>query len=396
MTQHDERSPASGARRPNRTVALTALGVVGLCLVGGMVVFGLLNRNSASGPRPAPTEVLAIPVSVGEARHQQSFDLAEGFSGLVVAKRRTVLGFDRAGRIEVILVDIGTRVERGALLVRLDTRAINAQVRAAQAQVEEAEAGLALAEATVRRQQQLFAQGFVSSQRLDEARAQVDAARARVAALAAQAATLEVEADLMRMTAPYSGSIVARFADEGQIAQPGAPVLELAEDAAPEVHIGVPQPVAAQLEQGRIYELAGPDGPFQAKLRAVNAVIDADKRTMVAVFDTQQTTSVPVGSVVRYTHQAQVQERGFWVPLSALSEADRGLWSIYVVTREANGRDILQKRQVEVVQSDVTRAFVRGPIEDGARFVSGGVQRLSPGLAVVPQPVAGIDVRAGE
>ena len=71
---------------------------------------------------------------------------------------------------------------------------------------------------------------------------------------------------------------------------------------------------------------------------------------------------------------------GFWVPVTALTESDRGLWGVYVVKDES----LVERRIVEIIHSESERAYVRGTLEDDDRIVRTGVQRLVPGQQVTP------------
>ena len=75
-----------------------------------------------------------------------------------------------------------------------------------------------------------------------------------------------------------------------------------------------------------------------------------------------------------------VDAPGFWLPLSALTEADRGLWGVYVV----NAEQIVERRLIEIVHSEADRVFVRGTLATDDRVVATGVQRIVPGQVVNP------------
>ncbi len=66
------------------------------------------------------------------------------------------------------------------------------------------------------------------------------------------------------------------------------------------------------------------------------------------------------------------------MPISALIEAERGLWSVYVV----NAENITERRLVEVLHSESNEAHVRGTVKPGERLVSSGVNRIVPGQLV--------------
>ena len=67
-----------------------------------------------------------------------------------------------------------------------------------------------------------------------------------------------------------------------------------------------------------------------------------------------------------------------------MTEANRGLWSVYAVIDGDDGRKHIEKRLVDIIHSEADRAFVRGALQDGDLFVMEGLQRLVPGVAVTP------------
>ncbi|MEM7004339.1 MAG: efflux RND transporter periplasmic adaptor subunit [Pseudomonadota bacterium] len=359
-------------------------GAAFLLLLGGIIaalVMVALTQRSAEGPAVATRVAPAVMVETDMVAYESALVLEERFSGIVQPRRTSQLGFSSGGRIDRITVDVGDRVTEGQMLARLDTRDLGSQLAAAQATVEEARANYNLARATVTRQQTLLERGHVSQQRVDEVEASANAAAARIEAAQAQANTLRVAIDLASIRAPYSGTITARMGDEGAIAAPGVNVLELVETGLLEARIGLPQKAAANLNAGKVYQLASATGFVEATLRADTGVIDPTRRTVTAVFEIVDPETVAAGAVVRLPIDQPIDERGFWVPVTALSESQRGLWSIYAVERDGAGY-VVAPRLVEIVHSDADRAFVRGTLENGERFVSDGLRRLVPGQPV--------------
>lgn len=364
-------------------VFLIAIGAVGALL--GVFV---LSQRSEEGPFVPTAAPDPITVDVIEVRMSESLTLEERFTGMVTPRRTSQLGPQTGGRIVRLNADVGDRVRTGRVLASLDTRALEAQLAAANASVAEAEASHKLALATVQRQETLLEKGHVSQQRVDEATAQADSAQARIDAARAQAATIQVEIDLARIVAPYSGVITARMADEGAIASPGQPVFELVENGRLEARIGLPAPVADTLEVGGLYTLTSDQGDVDTVLRAVTGVIDAGQRTVTTIFDVKDSGSVSSGAVVRINLQRDVEERGLWLPVSALAEGERGLWAVYVV-RDLEDQDRAQKSVVEIVHSEGDQAYVRGGIRDGDFVILDGLQRITPGQPVTPIVIAG-------
>lgn len=371
----------SREKLPSVPKAILFVILVGIISAG--LVMAALSRRTGPAlviPTSAPS---AISVSVETVELASSLALEETFSGIVQPSRTSELGFSSGGRVASIDVDVGDRVTEGQRLARLDTRDLQANLAAAEASIAEAQADYELARSTVERQRTLLERGHVSRQRVDEAEATSGASAARIAAARARADTLRVAIDLAAIRAPFSGTITNRMADEGTIAAPGMVFLELVETGALEARIGLPAASVKELEPGDIYQLQTDLGPVAARLRNDTGVIDQGRRTVTTVFDIVDSASVTPGTVVRLALKRDISERGFWAPVSALTESRRGLWSVYVV--EQDGSDWrVRPRLVEIVHSDADRVFVRGTLRDGERFVTGGLQRIVPDQKVTP------------
>lgn len=393
MTTHaDHEALTASRRRP--TILKGIIFLIFLSLAVGALVAAAWTLRSSEGPKVATQAPHPLTVSVIPVTYLSQLDIEELYTGLAEARRTSRLGFQSGGRIETIDVRIGDRVKAGQTLARLDTRGLAAQLASAQAIVAEARAGHQLALDTADRQNTLKVQGHVSQQRVDEALAQATTAMARVDAARAQADTLRVQIDLAAIAAPYDGVIVSRFADEGAIAGPGQAILELVEAGDLEARVGVPARIVAELVPGEIYRLEAETGPVDATLRSVTGVVDPSQRTVAVVFDVPATSGVPAGSIVRLRLDRKLDERGFWVPVKALSSANRGMWTVYAVVGEGEGWRA-QPRLVEMVHSAGERAFVRGPVEVGERIIIDGLQRVTPGIPVLPREAQSADATSG-
>lgn len=355
------------------SVGLAAL-IIAILVLG---ISSLRAEANFQGSAPPP-----IPVSAVEAEYASDAQIDELFPGLVSARRESALGFERGGRIDLIEVDIGDRVSAGEVIARLDTRALEAQIAAADAQTAEAAAQTALAAETQDRQAQLLERGHISQQRFDEVATSTRAAQARQNAAAAAADALRVQLDLSIITAPFDGVITARNADEGAIASPGQPLVQIIENSALEIRVGLPPAIAAQLETGTAYHFVGEGGALMARFRASTGVVDRQTRAVTAVFDLADSRAA-AGQVVRLRVETPIDTDGFWVPTSALAEGRRGLWSVYVLIEDGNAYS-LEPRTVETIRIEAERVFVRGAVSHGELVLASGLQRITPGQRVVP------------
>lgn len=360
-----------------------------VAVISFLTAFGLML---ASGRAHAE-----LDVSVVNIERQSSYASLRVYAGRTVAARAAQLGFKRGGEVDTMSVDIGDVVEAGQLLASLDRRTLQSMARRAAAEVTLAKANLGalvaeteLAQNTEARFRRLRESGHASKQVYDEARlnlrakeAQRNVAHANLERASAAHQAAQVELDEALVTAPFAGIIQTRYVDEGSQISSGAPVLRLVERERSEAHIGIPAELGERLTRNNVYPVRWNDKTYDAILAAVLPEVDTTTRTLTAVFRLNE-NAIPLGSVVELRVSEQVPAPGFWLPLSALTASDRGLWGVYVV----NDQNSVERRLVEIVHSEADRVFVRGTLDSNDRVVKTGVQRIVPGQIVNVSPTA--------
>ncbi len=332
-----------------------------------------------------------LKVATIRAKAEQTYNATRVYSGTVRASRASDLGFKFGGTLARLHIALGDSVGAGDLLATLDTASAEAMVAQAKADVSLAaanydalQAQYELAQQTEQRFAQLHQNGHLSKQQYDEQHLSLRATKAQRAVAAAQLKRAEagrqtamVALDESQIHAPYPGRIQSRYLDEGSQVSPGQPVLRIVELGRLEAHVGLPEKVAASLTAGDTHQLRWADTLLSATLMTLLPEINAATRTLTAIYQVAS-NKVPVGAVVELQLDQAVTAPGYWVPLNALTESDRGLWGIYVV----NGEQIVERRLVEILHSNANQAFVRGTIEPNDAIVSTGVHRIVPGHRV--------------
>lgn len=250
-------------------------------------------------------------------------------SGRVATPARIAVSSQVAARIERIAVREGDRVRAGQPLVLLRSQEAEAALAAARAalaeaqgrvrqQVEvqrpvaeqqllQAQAGLTLADQELARARELHARGFVSQAKVDEAeRAQANAraaeraaraqatanrdrgveqelARVRLDQARANVETAQARLELLVLRAPADAMVVTRVAEEGDTAQVGRTLLELAQDGETRIIATVDEKNLRHLHPGlKASALADafPGAPFEAEVTYVAPSIDAQRGTV--------------------------------------------------------------------------------------------------------------------
>lgn len=156
-----------------------------------------------------------IKVEVAIAQMTQQPFMYEAV-GTVTARTASTISSKLMGTVRAVHVREGDLVKKGALLVTLDQRQVEAQLQKAQANAE-------VAAKEYRRYQQLLSTQSVTQQEFDRAEARHRQAQAAVAAATVSSKDAKVRA-------PYDGRVVAKMINPGDLASPGTPFLTIEQE----------------------------------------------------------------------------------------------------------------------------------------------------------------------
>lgn len=356
-------------------MAMTAALFIGLA-AGGITALHMRANAEATAEANPPITVKVRPVAL-----TGGYGVTERFAGRLEAARQTRLAFERSGLVTHVLVEEGDRVSAQSVVARLDTSKLEAERSRLEAQRRETVARLDLAKATLKRQQALTKKGWQSEQRYDSARFSVSELNAAIERIDAAIRAIDIDIGKSDLKLPFTGTIAARFVDEGAVVESGTPVLEIMETARRQVRVGVSVEAAEQLETGRHYRLTSGSRIFRGRLISKRPDLQTGTRTVTVLFETNQAEGVPFGEIVELNLERHIEARGLWLPVGALSEGRKGLWTVLTVV-DRDGAEIVAREAVEVLHVEDRRVFVRGTLRDGARVVLKGTNRIIPGQHV--------------
>jgi membrane fusion protein, multidrug efflux system len=295
--------------------------------------------------------------------------------GTVAAVQGVTVSADLPGIVDRIMFDSGKAVQRGDVLVQLDTRQEQAQLAGAESQLE-------LARVNHERMKGLVQQDAVS-------RAEYDAASAGQQQAEARLNEIRAAIDRKTIRAPFSGVLGIRQVNLGQYLTAGAPVVPLQSLDPIYVNFNVPQQNATQMRIGRTVRVMSTESnlaELTGRISAIDSVID------------QTTRNVQVQATLANAHgqlrpgmfvQAQVilgaAQHVIALPTSSINYAPYGD-SVFIVSDMKNeqGHPYRGVRQ-QVVKLGPARGdqiAVLSGIKPGEEVVTSGVFKLRNGAPI--------------
>ena len=265
--------------RPARTLT-TAAGVA----VAALFLSGCgpaPTKPAAAAPSLPPATVKVVKV---EPRRVPS---TEEVVGTVRAKLRASLEAKVAGRIDQMPVVSGQLVKKGDLIAHLQVQEIQAKLDQAKAAAEQADRDL-----------QRFA-ALLKQKAVTQAEYDGMEARARIAKAAVAEATTML--DYASVTAPFDGVVARKFADVGDLASPGRPLIELEDPSVLRLEADVAEALIGRVQTGakmsvRVASLAA---PLEGVVSEISPAADPNSRTFRVKFDLPPTPGLRLGQFAR-------------------------------------------------------------------------------------------------
>ncbi len=219
---------------------------------------------------PPTTTVQARPVPVTVTAY-----------GTIHPGAESVLAAKVTARVVALPLREGQAVAKGALVVRLDPRDIQAELAAAKAIQDRAKATLAEAETEHTRVQGLLAAGSATTRDRDRAEAALSQARAAAGEAAAGVEQAETRLAHTRVTAPFAGRVVERLVEVGEMAAPGTPLMRVESEGGFQLWADVAQGDLRHVAIGAdaIVHVDGVDRPLPGRVARIIPAADPRSHT---------------------------------------------------------------------------------------------------------------------
>ena len=264
--------------------------VIGLAAVmAGLFAIGLWPKWNALkvAQAEAGKDDLPVVLYVAARRGSQKADIVLPAS--LYAMQETTIYARTNGYLKRWQVDIGDQVKAGQILAEIEAPELDRELDQAHASRAQVRAHLELARVTAERYGALLKEEAVSPQEVDEKYGIHDVRKADYAAAEANLRRLQQMKSFQRVTAPFSGTIVARNVDVGSLIQAGSAsssgwLFKLAQTVTIRVHAAVPQSSMRMIKPGMTVDLVVPElgeRVFPAKVMRSAGAFDSATRTMV-------------------------------------------------------------------------------------------------------------------
>ncbi len=300
------------------------------------------------------------------------------------------------GYVEKVLVDRGSPVHRGQLLVQLSAPEINSQTSASEANLHQAEAEVVQAEAqaaaaestSAKLQEAAKTPGAVAGNELLQAQKQRDAAQALVDSRKAAARTAkdrlqasQATESYLRVTAPFDGMITDRFVNPGMMIDGGhTPMLKLQQVAHLRLIVPVPETYTGSVVKGMsavFHVPARPGRNYTAKVARIPNALDQHSRAMMVELDVyNKDGSLAPGMYPTVDWPVGAGQNLLFVPITSVVTTTERTFVIASVNGRAHWIDVRKGPTAG------ENASIRGQIAAGQQVVKRASDEIREGTAL--------------
>ncbi|MFC1468116.1 efflux RND transporter periplasmic adaptor subunit [Verrucomicrobiota bacterium] len=345
--------------KPTRTdVILWASLAAILFLIAAMMISAKLTRPK----KPEATKEMPQLVSIVEIQLTDTPDIVY-LPALVQANVSSTIAAEKAGRIDIINVDRGDRVEQDSLLMQIDDRVWAAELKRAEIAARDAKNNF-------ERFRQLKKTGAISA-------SEYDAVEREYISTQAGLDEAQVNREQCQVRAPVKGVVNDRFIEPGEYVQPGTPVFEIVDSETVKVRMSIPEKdiyaikpdsklnFTVQPLKGRI---------FEGTVKFIATQADARNNSFRAELETDNSEGLlRPGMIARVKFVRGIRKNMVSLPLTAVLPTNGD----HIVYLAKDGHAV--RRKVEIDSITQERALISAGLTTGDPVVVEGNRTLRDG-----------------
>jgi RND family efflux transporter MFP subunit len=371
--------------------------------VAVLMVFSL--AGCASSETAGASVINVKTIAAEKHKLEASLDLA----GVLVPAQTINIVSKLSGQVTELSHNIGDKVEKDEVLVRMETKSLNAQLlqaeaglQSAQAAVKSAENQAALAAITLDMAQKsydnikvLYDGGAASQSQMDDAKNKLDQAmrqyenatgsvkdqaQASISTANANINSVRVQIENSVIKSPISGIVVNKNINVGEIASPtsSAPIMTIADTSALKLKGTVGQEMLPLLSVGREIDVIVDiysDKTIKGKIESIGPMAVSTGALFPIEISIENNDGMEAG-LSAHASIGLSEEKGVVVPVSSVVQND-GKSYVYVIKDNMASKRIVtlglkNDKEIEVLQG----------LEPGEKVAATNVNSLFDGIAV--------------
>ncbi len=328
------------------------------------LVLGLLASCSGEDEtkqQNGQTRAMAVDYVIA---HHESIEQVISIPGTVVSFESVELFSEISGRIKKVAFKEGSTVQKGTLLIQIDTDIL-------QAQRKQLTIDLDLAKKDEARKKTLLSSKALSTEEYEQSFSKKESIQAQIE-------LLEVQISKGSIRAPFTGKIGLRYVSEGAYITPATKITSIAQNSKVKIEFAVAEQFAARINSGQsIFVQSTIDtNKIEAHVYATEPAVNESTRMLTVRAEVAGKDVLFPGSFVSVTYNLGANDKSIMIPSTALVPVLKG----QKVWKMENG--FAKSVSVSSGVRTSTEIQIIGEIQPGDTIITTGLLGLREGAAV--------------
>jgi membrane fusion protein, multidrug efflux system len=345
-----------------KTITISTIVVI----ITAMILILLLNKKETKNRTELASKVTnSISVQMDVAKNA-SYNMSFKSNGALEPIHELTFVSDVAGRVVNILVDEGSYVNKGTVLIKVDDEMLKADYQAN-------EAAYHALQTDYERFSNVSEKGGVSTQQLDNIRTQLSAAQSRYIASKRRYTDATVKS-------PISGEINSRYVEVGAYLNPGIRLFDIIDDSQLKLTVNVTERQVLMLKKGMSVNIVCntfPGESYNGTISFIGAKADRSLNYPVEItINGKEKKKLKAGMFVTANFEIKSDGQGILIPRNAIIGSVKNA-NVYVVK---NG--IAEIRPVVVGAVIEKNVEILDGLRPGDSIIIAGQINVSDGVQV--------------
>lgn len=311
------------------------------------------------------TLVTTIPIK------ETTFEHFVEIRGEVTSRRNVTISAQVPAMVVNVPATEGETVRKGEVLLTQDAETIRTNI-------DEVKTSLDLAETRFRRQTNLWEQNIGTEFQYLEAKNAKESLERKLASLNAQLSNYIIRA-------PFSGTIDEVFAKEGEMAQPGVPLIRLVSLSNMFIEANVSEAYLGQFEKGDSVEVHFPtlDKTINTTISSVGQVINQNNRTYtVEVKIPNDEASLRPNMLAELRLKDFEQQNAMVIPTNLIQNDNQGDFVYVASSTEGSDELVAEKKHITRGKTYQNQTMIESGLTGDEQLIDQGFRNVAEGVTV--------------
>lgn len=336
------------------------------------VLFFNIQANETETGKPLPSLVTTSVAKEGIVNSVQNY------VGTLYYDRNSDLASESSGVVSKLHAKEGQKVNRGDVLVELESSILEAKIKAKEAILNSFLSKQTKQQRDLKRAEALLKKKSISQSSYDQTYYTLESLSSEIESHRAELLSMQIELQKRSIKAPFSGIIAKRDIDMGEWVSVGSSVFTIVDPNSIEARLNIPSKLIYTLKKNQQFQARVNSQDLDVSLKSILPMADKTSRTFPVELSLKTNMKYIEGMRIDIKVPTLKEEKAILVPRDAVIKR----FGSFVLFSVVDGKAMMVP--VNVISYTKNQAAIRAKgLKAGMKVITKGNERVFPNMPVV-------------